>query len=225
MRKISNQFYSKQYWLEGNLRYSEPHYTLEKCARIVNRLSKGRSCDLLDIGCGPATLAKLLKKNINYFGIDLAIHDPAPNLLEMDISQNEIRFGNKKFDLIVMRGILEYLGDYQQKKFSEILQIMNKSGRLVLSYVNFNHLNCPQLDKISIYNNMRPIRDLRRDLELYFHVDRCFPSSYNWYHGEPRGDWLVKIQMPLEINIPVFSRLFAVEYFFICFLVLKGKWL
>ena len=34
----SNTLYKKDFWSEENLKYSRPHYRLEKSARIINRL-------------------------------------------------------------------------------------------------------------------------------------------------------------------------------------------
>lgn len=216
MRRISNNFLGRDFWLEESRRYSEVHFRLEKCARILNTLSRGKSCDLLDVGCGPATLAKRLHKNINYFGIDMAIHNPAPNLLEMDITENEIKFENKTFDLIVMQGVVEYLGDFQCKKFAEIKLILKCNGKFIVTYEKFSHWKSELFDKHSIYNNMQPIEDLKNDLGSFFQIEKFFTSSHNWYRSEPRRKWLYKVQMPLRIHIPIISRLLAVEYFFVC---------
>lgn len=209
-------FKKRDFWLKEKLRWSEPHFRLKKCARIVNALSRGRNCDLLDVGCGPATLALLLEKNINYFGIDLAIPVPAPNLLEMDITANEIKFGTKVFDIVVMQGIFEYLGAFQCAKFAEVQRILKRDGRFVVSYLNFNHVRPVGEDKLTIYNNIQPVEDFKRDLESFLCIDKWFATSHNWYRSEPRREWLRKIQMPLEIRIPKLSRWLAVEYFFIC---------
>lgn len=224
--KISNAFHKKDFWLEENLRYAEPYFRLEKCARIVNDLARGRHCDLLDVGCGPATLAKLLQKNISYFGIDIAIHEPAPNLLERDFAQNEIRFDSKSFDFIVAAGVFEYLGGLQHKKFSEIRSMLRENGSFVVTYTNFHHFQhrLPAMRAIddSLYNNIQPIKDFRKDLELFFHVESWFPSSHNWFVSEPRRELLKKAQMPLKTHIPIISRMLAINYFFICSLKNEG---
>ena len=76
-----NRLYKKDLWSKENLKYSRPHYRLEKSARIINRLARAKEfIMLLDVGCGPAALMPLLRPNIQYYGIDIAIHDPFPNL-------------------------------------------------------------------------------------------------------------------------------------------------
>jgi len=201
--------------LEENSRDSDPSFRLEKCARTVNSLARGRSCDLLEIGCWPTTLATLLQKNIAYFGMDIAIPEPAPNLLELDYSQDEIKFGSRNFDIVVAAGVFEYLGGREQKKLREIRDLLNDNGTFVLAYTNFEHLNDSLLDR-TVYNNIQTIRDFKEDLELFFHVESCFPSSHNWHRTEPNRRFLKRLQMPLEMNLPLISRLLAVSYFFVC---------
>src|SRR5262249_43996585 len=117
---IGRRLHKKDFWSKENLKYSRPHYRLEKSARIINRLAQGRRCTLLDVGCGPATLASLLRPNIQYYGIDIAISDPAPNLIEADILEAPIQFENKRFDIILAQGVFEYIGNFQAQKFAEI---------------------------------------------------------------------------------------------------------
>jgi hypothetical protein len=57
---IDSTLYKKDFWGAENLKYSQPHYRLEKSARIINRLAQGRRRTLLDVGCGPATSMPLL---------------------------------------------------------------------------------------------------------------------------------------------------------------------
>ena len=103
--------YKKDFWSEENLKYSRPHYRLEKSARLINRLARGRERTLLDVGCGPATLMSLLEPNIKYYGIDIAIHDPAPNLIEADFLETPIRFDEKRFDIVLAQGVFRICGE------------------------------------------------------------------------------------------------------------------
>lgn len=215
MLTVTENFRQKDFWLDENLRYAEPYFRLEKCARIVNNLAQDNKSALLDVGCGPATLERLLHGNIQYFGIDIAIHTPAPNLCELDFARQEIKFDEKKFDIVVAAGVFEYLGDLQNAKFLEIQRLMNKGGKFVTTFTNFNHINDRRIDH-SIYNNVKPIAAFKSDLESYFHIDKWFPSSHNWFCSEPRKKFLKQIQMPLETGIPVLTPLLAVNYFFIC---------
>jgi hypothetical protein len=37
------RYYKKDFWSKESLTYSQPHYRLEKSARIINGLARGRS--------------------------------------------------------------------------------------------------------------------------------------------------------------------------------------
>ena len=207
------EFHDKHWWQQEVLKYNQPHYRMAKCSRIINALSMGRECDLLDIGCGPAILSQLLENNIHYYGIDIAIHNPSTNLIEIDLTRNEIDFQNKSFDLIVAQGFFEYIGKFQNKKFSEIKRSLKKNGKFIATYQNFSHIH-KQI--YPIYNNVMPLDDFIKDLSTVFKIERYFPGSHNWIGTDPRRPWLIKIQMPLYINIPLISPLLGVDYFFIC---------
>jgi hypothetical protein len=82
----------RDFWSEENLKYTKPHFRLEKCARIVNKIAAGREFRLLDVGCGPAALRPALQPDTHYNGIDMAIQQPAPKLLEADLIESPVSF-------------------------------------------------------------------------------------------------------------------------------------
>lgn len=213
MAQVIEAYYKKEFWAKENLRYVKPHFRLAKAAQIVNHLAGGRECDLLDVGCGPATLARLLNNNIDYYGIDIAVHNPAPNLLQADFVAAPIQFCGKQFDIIVAQGVFEYVGRFQDQKFKEIEQLLRKGGTFVVSYVNFDHLHRRIYEP---YSNVQSFEEFRKSLASVFRINRCFPTSYHWYHREPNREFLKAIQMRIKVKIPLLSRLFAVQYFFIC---------
>jgi SAM-dependent methyltransferase len=213
MEQATGAYHKRDFWIKENLHYATPHYRLEKAARIVNRLSEGRKCDLLDVGCGPAALMHLLGTNVHYYGVDIAIHSPAPNLLQADFLESPIRFGDRKFDIIVAQGVFEYAGRFQADKFREIARLLNRGGTFLLSYVNFDHRD-PVI--YAPYNNVQSFDDFRGCLARFFRVDRFFPTSHHWHHHEPNRTYMKAIQMPIRVNIPFVSRRLAVEYFFLC---------
>jgi cyclopropane fatty-acyl-phospholipid synthase-like methyltransferase len=205
--------YKKEFWSEENLKYSRPHLRMEKVSQLVNKLAAGRERTLLDVGCGPATLMSLLQPNIRYFGIDIAIREAAPNLLEADILEQPIRFGDKRFDIVVAQGFFEYVGSFQSVKFAEIAKILNDDGVFVASYVNFDHRNT---DIYWPYSNVQPFSSFRRSLAEHFTIDRCIPTSYNWNHWEPGRKLLRAANMRINVNIPLVSRVLAVQYLLVC---------
>ncbi len=215
MIKVSDDFRGRGFWLQENRRYAEPYFRLQKCARIANEWSRGRACDMLDIGCGPATLRELLRPNIRYYGIDLALQETAPYLRELDCTKNEISFEGRIFDIVVAGGVFEYLGTLQNKKLLEIRALLKPHGLFLVTYTNFDHVNDRLIDH-SPYNNVKPLAEFKRELETVFRVLKYFPSSHNWYCSEPRRPLLKALQMPLRVRIPYLSTWFAVNYFFVC---------
>lgn len=207
------QLFTKDFWGKENLKFSEPWYRIEKSARLISRLAKGRESSLLDIGCGPATQMRLLPPNIHYHGIDIAIQEPLPNLLESDILKNPIRFDDKRFDIIIAQGVFEYLGQFQKQKFAEIADLLNEGGTFIVSYTNFRHRK-PVI--YPAFSNVVSLDEFRSDLERYYEIRRCFPFSHNWKHGQPARKLVKAINMHVSANIPFVSPILAVEYFFIC---------
>ena len=210
---IPNVLHKKDFWSKENQKYSRPHYRLKKSARIINRLTRGKECTLLDVGCGPATLMSLLRPAIQYYGIDIAIHEPAANLIESDFLDTSIQFADKRFDIIVAQGVFEYTGNHQAQKFAEIAGLLNDGGLFFVSYVNFDHR-----DRYIYwpYSNVQSLGDFRESLAEHFVIHRFFPTAHNWRHSEPNRKILKAANMYLNVNIPVISRRLAVEYFFIC---------
>ena len=211
-----NTLYKKDFWSKENLNYSRPHYRLEKSARIINRLARAKnSIMLLDVGCGPAALAPLLRPNVQYHGIDIAIHDSAPNLIEANLVNTPIRFDDKRFDVVIAQGFFEYMGTFQAQKFTEISQLLNDGGIFIVSYVNFGHRD---REIYWPYSNVQAINDFRQSLAQHFEIKRSFPTSYNWNHSEPNRK-LIKAanRYVSNINLPFIGPALAVEYFFICF--------
>jgi SAM-dependent methyltransferase len=213
MEYANDEYRKRAFWAGENLRYAEPHFRLEKAARIVHRIARGKESDLLDIGCGPATLERLLPPNIHYHGIDIALHSSAPNLLETDFLENPIRFGDKRFDIILAQGVFEYAGRFQAQKFSEIARLLNPGGTFLVSYVNFRHMHSVIYEP---YNNIQFFDGFKQALTGLFRVDRVIPTSHHWHHREPTGRFMKSIQMYTNTKIPLISHLFAIEYFFVC---------
>jgi SAM-dependent methyltransferase len=85
--------------------------------------------------------ARLLNKRIDYYGMDIAIHNPAPNLLEADFLTTPIQFDDKQFDIIVAQGVFEYVGRFQAQKLYEIKELLKTRGTFIVSYVNLDHLH------------------------------------------------------------------------------------
>jgi SAM-dependent methyltransferase len=207
------KYYKREFWSEENLKFTRPHFRMRKAAQLINKMARGQERDLLDIGCGPAALRGLLESNIHYHGIDIAIHEPAPYLLEADLLAAPVRFGDKRFDIVLAQGVFEYVGEFQPRKFAEISELLRPGGTFIVSYTNFGH---HKKDIYWPYSNVQPMQDFRASLARCFQIDRSFPVGHNWNHSAPQRKWLQAIQMHMNVNIPVLSPVLASEYFFIC---------
>lgn len=207
------RYRKKDFWSTQSTLYVQPHHRLKKVARLINRLAQGKKCTLLDVGCGPATLMRQLTPNIEYFGVDITIPESAPNLLEADLAESPIRFGDNRFDIVLAQGFFEYIGDHQSQKFAEIAQILNEKGTFIVSYTNFAHRN---KHIYYLYNNVQSLDSFRESLSRYFRINRYFPTSHNWNPSEPNRKFVKAVNMHINANIPVVSPILAVEYFFIC---------
>jgi SAM-dependent methyltransferase len=216
----NGQLYEKDFWSEENLKFSEPWYRIEKSARLITRMARGKESTLLDIGCGPAALMRLLPRNVHYYGIDIAIQEPAPNLIESNILEKPIRFGDKRFDIVIAQGVFEYLGDSQSRKFAEIARILDDDGTFIVSYTNFKHR---KRVVYHAFSNVVSLDEFRSDLGRYFDIRRCFPFSHNWKHSQPDRKLVKAVNMHLSANIPLISPILAVEYFFVCSVRRSGK--
>jgi SAM-dependent methyltransferase len=207
------RLYKRDFWSQENLNYSRPHYRMEKIARLINRLARGNDCTLLDVGCGPAALMSLLGSNIKYYGIDIAIHGPQPNLLEADFLEGPVDFGGRQFDFVVAQGVFEYMGGFQSQKFAEIAKLLTEDGIFIVSYVNFEHR---RRQVFSLYSNVQSFREFRTSLSEHFSIRRFFPTSYNWGHWEPGRKLLKAANMNIRVNIPFINHRLTVEYIVIC---------
>lgn len=212
MWEVTDNFLTKERWFQKNLDYAEPNFRLRKCVRLLQDIMPGRRYDLLDVGCGPATLRTLLGSNVNYYGLDIAIHEPAPCLLETDLARTPISFKDKRFDIVVALGLFEYMGRYQDQKFLEISRILKRDGKFIMSYLNWRHFRKPAYPAC---NNIQPIADVTKSLQRVFHLEKCFPASHHWRFRQP-GKNAGPIQMHLDLNIPFVSSWLAIEYFFVC---------
>jgi SAM-dependent methyltransferase len=207
-------YHKRDFWGTENLRYVKPHFRMRKVAAQLRKLAADRELDLLDVGCGPASLADLLPANLHYHGVDIAIQKPAANLLEQDLVESPITFKGMTFDIVVAQGFFEYMGDVQSKKLAEIAELVKDEGKFVCTYQNFGHRR-PNV--YAPYSNMQPPGTFRRDLTRYFKIDQVFPTAYNWGHSHPNRGFLRAPQERFNVpNIPVIGPKLAIDYYYLC---------
>lgn len=208
----ASEAYKEDFWNVEQQKFAAVHYRLRKTARIVNRILGDRMGTVLDVGCGPGVLGSLLSPGVMYYGLDLVVPQPAPNLRQVDLTESPIEFGDLTFDVVIAQGLFEYLGGHQSTKFAEVRRILAPGGRVVITYVNFDHRR-PYL--YPPYSNVQPHEAFRASLEEHFVVEESFPTAYNWIGSEPNRRWLQALNMPCRLNIPLVGKRLAVEYFFV----------
>jgi SAM-dependent methyltransferase len=206
-------YHKRDFWGRENLKFTEPHFRMRKVAGQLRKLAAGRELDLLDIGCGPGALATLLPASLHYYGIDIAIHEPASNLIELDVAENPITFNGMKFDIVVAQGVFEYMGDVHSKKLAEIADLIKDDGKFVCTYQNFAHW---RKSIYWAYSNIQQPEVFRRDLSRYFTIEQSFPTAYNWTHGHPNRFFVQAPQQHMTVNIPVIGPKLAVDYYYLC---------
>ena len=207
------RFHKRDFWGTENLKYTEPHFRMRKVAGRLRKLAAGRELDLLDVGCGPASLDTLLPANLHYYGIDIAIQEPAANLIELDFVEKPITFKGMKFDIVVAQGVFEYMGNVQSKKFAEIAELVKDDGKFVCTYQNFAHRH---KNIYWPYSNIQQPGEFRRDLSRYFRIDQAFPTAYNWKHSHPNRRFIKAPQERINVNIPVIGPKLAIDYYYLC---------
>jgi SAM-dependent methyltransferase len=205
--------YKRDFWRTENLHYSSPHPRMVKVARIANSLARGRNRTLLDVGCGPTTLASLLQPNIDYYGVDIAIQEPAPNLLEVDLLDNPIGFDGRHFDIVVAQGFFEYVGEFQSQKLAEIAGVLADEGTFIASYVNFGHWHRFMYRP---YSNVQPFAKFRTGIAEHFTVQRVVPTSYNLRHRDAQGKLAEILGLGTDLRIPILGPFFAIQYILLC---------
>lgn len=203
----------KDFWRNERPKFATPHYRLRKTARLVNRIIGDHPAAVLDVGCGPGTLRLLLSPHVSYYGLDLTVPEPTPNVREVDLTESPVQFDDLLFDVVVAQGVFEYLGGHQSERFAEIRRILSPGGRFVVTYVNFDHRR-PYI--YPPYDNVQAHHAFRAALEEHFVIERSFPASHNWKGGQPNRRWLQALNMRANVDVPLVSRRLAVEYFFVC---------
>jgi SAM-dependent methyltransferase len=192
------RLYKRDFWRTENLKYARPHFRMRKVARVIRGLARGREWDLLDVGCGPATLGGLLPPNVRYHGIDIAISQPADNLVEQDILEKPIAFKGMRFDVVVAQGLFEYVGEHTAEKFGDIAGLLASDGRFVVTYQNFGHRD---REICWPYGNVQQPAEFRSNLTRFFRIERSFPVAHNWNHSHPGRRFMQVSQARLIVNV------------------------
>ena len=133
-----NALYKKDFWSEENLKYSRPHFRMEKASRLINRLARGRDRTLLDVGCGPGLLERVLDRGRwHVTGIEMApyIADFGRARLGTNVLAARLEDANlppASFDVVVMKYVL----DHMEEPFAALQKarrVIKPDGLLVIA--------------------------------------------------------------------------------------------
>ena len=144
MNRISPlEAFHDSYWKEFNSDFSE----LESSPRIqvvLEWVKKNKPERILDVGCGPAYLAKLIKRNqlkVYVDGIDassVAIEHAKKYLdryWQIDIDTENLPVADESYDAIVCLETIEHVYDIHHALF-EIGRVLKVSGKVLISVPN-----------------------------------------------------------------------------------------
>lgn len=130
------------YWNVRGPEFDTVHPRLQLIGRLIGELPGVRT--MLDVGCGPAAMRRVVPPGIEYFGIDIAsdviagLDDPA-HFQVVNLDTVDGCFDDRRFDLVVCSGVFEYIND--RERFMRLLRRKAApGGHLILSFTNHQHL-------------------------------------------------------------------------------------
>lgn len=121
----------KSYFLTHNVRY-------KFIIKNVQKISSGKKLKILDIGCFPYHIGKILEDlGHEVYGIS-SYHEQIKreNIKILNIDKEKLPFDNNFFDLVLFNEVLEHLVQSPIKVLNEIYRIIKKDGFLILTTPN-----------------------------------------------------------------------------------------
>lgn len=110
--------------------------------RKIIAFAQGRKLTILDLGCYPDHVFKILKNlGFEVFGAS-SEHEPIKkeNVVVLNIEKEKLPFSDQKFDLILFSEIIEHLNIDPEIYFKEIRRVLKPNGRLLLITPNAANL-------------------------------------------------------------------------------------
>ncbi|MFA6393954.1 MAG: class I SAM-dependent methyltransferase [Patescibacteria group bacterium] len=199
-----------QYWSIESLKYQKPH---ERIRKIYREIIKGStSGSVLDIGCGPASLALLLQSgNFKYSGVDVFKQNiPSGRYRVFDLEHDD--FSNfpfdEIFDVVVISGVIEYLSIERVRELLKYLRLKlsDRNTKIIITYTNFSHYS----RKIATYHPrwvmIKKIDDIREEFRAAgFSIVRFYPSYY----------FIFRRRLNLRFRLPGLFKYFGRQVIFI----------
>lgn len=123
----------KSYFLTHNVRY-------KFIIKNVQKLSFGKKLKILDIGCFPYHIGKILEDlGHEVYGIS-SYHEQIKreNIKILNIDKEKLPFDNNFFDLVLFNEVLEHLVQSPMPVLNEIYRVTKKDGFFMLTTPNIS---------------------------------------------------------------------------------------
>lgn len=172
------------YWENETQKYQEPHLRLKRLTGEINRLPLAAGA-VLDLGCGPGTLGRLIDRSrFKYFGVDVFKQELATGVygqFDLDHDTWEQFPFRRRFDVVVISGVLEYLSPVRIK---ELLQFIRQTlaapeTAIIVTYTNFEHYARRPVNYHPAWTATWPIKKMLSVLaDTGFQLIKKYPSYY-----------------------------------------------
>lgn len=200
------------YWSAESQKYVQPHCRIKKIARELKFIDDRTT--ILDIGCGPAPLAKLLTDaQVKYYGVDVFNQDGFPGYYKkFDLSQDDFSvFPFKQyFTNIVMSGVLEYLSPVRASALLAYVveNLSNSDTQFVISFTNFSHYSRAVATYHPEWKNIMSVEDfIVTSQNAGLQLVRYYPSYYLVFGR--------RIDLKLRFWVPLISKYFGRQIIYV----------
>jgi len=203
------------YWNSRSPEFDGIHPRLQLIGELVASIPG--IATMLDVGCGPAAVRRVIPSTIEYFGVDIASdviaaqHDPE-HFEVIDLDGDARCFGERRFDLILCSGVFEYI--QRTQPFMQFLRRKSApDGHLIFSFTNHQH----HKDGLHwLLGNYSGYKDPHVNFMLVPEVQRLLAQS-GWevlrYRAITRsGDVHPRLGRFTHFPLNVFNR----QYVFVC---------
>jgi methionine biosynthesis protein MetW len=110
---------------------------------IVRRITQGKRCRILDVGCGDGSLIAIFCLAHDCYGIDVSeaqlkkAHEKNIKTYRLDMENEGMPFENNYFDLVICSETIEHLLD-PDNLLREIHRVLKSEGNFILTFPNMN---------------------------------------------------------------------------------------
>ncbi len=118
--------------------YQIHHYRFQYLIRIIDRLNLPSKSKVLDLGCYPLYLFRLLRhRGFNVFGVSSShekVVNPKINVLNLETDQ--LPYPSLSFKLVILSEVIEHLSTSPIKLFNEVYRTLLPGGYFLLTTPN-----------------------------------------------------------------------------------------